>query len=160
MELKVINESRNELEFELIGEDHTFSNSLREVLNKNKSVLSAAYRVEHLLLTPPRMMIMTKEVSRLKIPQRMVPLSEVKGVAEKREKQLRKAGIKTANALAKADANKVYKKSGIPLAIMRDLINEASKINFLKGSIARVILKKSLKELARSFSAVKLKGAR
>lgn len=160
MELKVINESRNELEFELIGEDHTFSNALREVLNKNKSVLSAAYRVEHLLLTPPRMMIRTKEVSRLKIPQKMVPLSEVKGVAEKREKQLRKAGIKTANALAKADADKVSKKSGIPLAVMRDLINEASKINFLKGSIARVILKKSLKELARSFSTVKLKGAR
>jgi DNA-directed RNA polymerase subunit L len=159
MEIKIIHEAKDELEFELIGEDHTFCNCLRTVLNRNKNVLSATYRIEHPLLTPPRMRIKTKDVSGLKIPQRIVPLSAVKGVAEKREKLLRKAGIKTANALAKADAEKLSKKSGIPFAITRELINEASKMNFLKGSIARVILKKSLNELGRSFTRLKLKGA-
>lgn len=159
MELNVLSESKNELEFELIGEDHTFCNSLRTVLNDNKEVVSATYRIEHPILAHPRMLIKTKEVSSLKIPERLVPLSEVKGVAEKREKQLRKAGIKTANSLVKADAEKVSKKSGVPLAVMQDLISEASKINFFKGSIPREILKKSLKDLAKRFNAIKLKGA-
>ncbi len=159
MELNVINESRNEFEFELIGEDHTFCNSLRAVLNNNKDVLSATYRIEHPLLASPRILIKTKDVSSFKIPEKLVPLSEVKGVAAKREEKLRKAGIKSANALSKADAEKLSKKSGLSLAVTKDLISEASKINFLKGSMAREILKKSLKDLGKRFNTIKLKGA-
>lgn len=156
MVVNVLSETKNELEIELVGEDHTFCNTLRKVLTENKDVLSATYRIEHPLLTPPRLMIKTKDITLPKMPQRKVPLSEVKGVAEKREKQLRKAGIRTANALAKADAEKLAEKTDMPVAVVQELINEASKINFLKGSVAREILKKSLKELAKTFKAVKL----
>ncbi len=159
MEFKVIKEEKSELEFEIIGEDDTFCNSLRTVLNKNKNVLSATYRIDHPLLASPQMLVHTKEVSNIKIPERMVQLSDVKGVAEKREKQLRKAGIKTANSLSKADPEKLSKKSGLSLAVVTDLVKEASKINFFKGSIPREILKEALDDLAKGFRAIKLKGA-
>ncbi len=156
MKVNVITETKNELEVELAGEDHTFCNALRKVLVENKDVLSATYKVEHPLLTPPTILIKTKDITLPKMPQRKVPLSEVKGVAEKREKQLRKAGIRTANALAKADAEKVAEKTDISVAVAQELIAEASKINFFKGSVAREILKKSLKEYAKTFKAIKL----
>lgn len=159
MKLNVVSEKKDELEIELVGEDHTFCNSLRKALTANKDVLTATYKVEHPLLTPPKLFIRTKDISLPKMPQRIVPISEVKGVAEKREKALRKAGIKTANALAKADAEKIAKKTDITVAVAQELINEAAQINFFKGSVARELLKKSLKDMAKNFTGIKLKGA-
>ncbi len=152
----MLKESKNELEFELVGEDHAFCNALRRALNDNEDVLVATYKVTHPLLSSPRMLIKTKNIQLPVKAQKIVPLSEVPGVAAKREEQLRKAGIKSANSLAKVDPKKLAKKAGIPLATAESLVQKASKMNFWKGSIPRYVLKKTLKDLAASFSGIKL----
>ncbi len=157
MEIRVVREEKQEMEFELVGEDHAFCNALRKVLNDNEVVTSAAYRVEHPMLSSPRMLIKTKDIPLPKEARRIIPLSEVKGVAEKREQQLRKAGIKSANALAKADAKKVAAKSGVSEAVMKDLIGKASKLNFWRDSIPRHVLKMALEDFAKTFSEMRPK---
>ncbi len=156
MELKVIREGKYDIEFELSGGDHTLCNALREALVANEDVEVAAYSVENPLLGSPRMLVKTKELPLPQKGQKLLPLEAVKGVAEKREKQLRKAGIKSANALAKADAEKLAEKTDIPLATVQELIAEASKLEFWKESTARKVIKKSLKALAKEFKGAKI----
>ncbi len=156
MELKIVKEGKNDIEFEVVGEDHTLFNAVREALSANEDVTAAAYRVEHPLLSPPRMMVKTKEIELPQKGQKLLPLDAVKGVAEKREKQLRKAGIKSANALAKADAEKLAEKADLPLATVKELIEEASKLEFWRESTARKVIKKSLKALAKEFKAARI----
>ena len=47
MEIEVLQSKKNYLEFRLIGETHTFCNSLRSVLAEDKAVKRVAYTVEH-----------------------------------------------------------------------------------------------------------------
>lgn len=45
------------MKIELIGEDHTFANALRNELWANKSVRIAGYNIEHPLVSSPVLMI-------------------------------------------------------------------------------------------------------
>lgn len=59
MELNIIEESKNKIVFELIGEDHTLSNALREELWNDKDVKSAGYNIKHPLISSPRFVLET-----------------------------------------------------------------------------------------------------
>jgi DNA-directed RNA polymerase subunit L len=59
MELNILEESKNKIIFEMIGEDHTFSNALREELWNDKDVKSAGYNIKHPLISSPRFILET-----------------------------------------------------------------------------------------------------
>jgi len=59
MEIKVIEEKKNRLTFELPGKTHTFCNILKEELLNDKHVKISSYAVEHPLISSPRMIVET-----------------------------------------------------------------------------------------------------
>jgi len=72
MEIKVINQDKNELEFEVLGQSHTFCNLLRDFLWKNSDVEVSAYKIEHPLTSNPTMFIKTKKSSPQKALQETI----------------------------------------------------------------------------------------
>ena len=62
METKVVRKEESILEFEIVGEDHTFLSALREALKDQPGVLFAAYRSPHPLLENPIFYIRTKDL--------------------------------------------------------------------------------------------------
>lgn len=63
MDLKLIRKEEGILEFEMIGEDHTFLGILREALNNQDEVVFAAYRSPHPILSNPIFHLKTSEAS-------------------------------------------------------------------------------------------------
>jgi DNA-directed RNA polymerase subunit L len=63
MQAKIIRKEEALLEFEVIGENHTFLNLLREALKGQKGVLFAAYRFPHPLLENPIFYIRTSGIN-------------------------------------------------------------------------------------------------
>ncbi|MBS3107505.1 DNA-directed RNA polymerase subunit L [Candidatus Woesearchaeota archaeon] len=61
MEIKVIEKTNNRLKIEIVGEDHTLANALRQELWSDKSVSVAGYRIGHSLVDSPKI---TVEVSK------------------------------------------------------------------------------------------------
>lgn len=59
MKIKILEINDKELEFELEGEGHTLCNLLRKVLLEDEDVTFAGYRIEHPLISKPRMYIRT-----------------------------------------------------------------------------------------------------
>ena len=57
MELKILEDAKNKLVFQLKGEDHTFCNILVKELQKDDSVKSAAYRIDHPLERIPTLLV-------------------------------------------------------------------------------------------------------
>lgn len=70
--------------------------------------------------------------------QKDIPLSEVSGIGPKREKVLRKAGIKTAQHLAKHDHKVISSKLKIPAAHAKKLVMNAKKISKLKTKLHEI----------------------
>jgi DNA-directed RNA polymerase subunit L len=60
MELKVLEQSRKRMIFELVGTDHTFCNALKEELNKDDNVKNATYTIPHPLIRIPKFIVETK----------------------------------------------------------------------------------------------------
>ena len=60
MEIKIIGQTKKELEFEVIGEK-TILNPLKYKLLENKNVSSADWRISHPLLANPRFYLRIKE---------------------------------------------------------------------------------------------------
>ena len=56
MEINVVEEDKGKLEFEIIGEDHTFCNAIRNEL-WNNDVDFAAYNIEHPLISNSTLMV-------------------------------------------------------------------------------------------------------
>lgn len=54
LDIEVLINEGNLMEFRIIGEDHTLCNVLREALLKNKKVTVAAYKIDHPLLDRKR----------------------------------------------------------------------------------------------------------
>ena len=63
MELKFLRDEENFIEVELVGEEHTLPNMVRDVLNQDKDVTFAAYVMEHPLVANPKLVIRTKKGS-------------------------------------------------------------------------------------------------
>jgi len=60
MEVKVLSKSKNELKFEILGEDHTFCNLLQNVLLEDRNVEIAGYDQPHPLIRSSIMFLRTK----------------------------------------------------------------------------------------------------
>jgi len=60
MELEIVNKDENSITIKIIGEDHTFCNALRKVLQSDEMVSAAAYSIEHPLLEQPKFYVKVK----------------------------------------------------------------------------------------------------
>jgi len=61
MELEIVNKDEDSITIKIIGEDHTFCNVLRKVLQSDESVSAAAYSIEHPLLEHPKLYVKVKK---------------------------------------------------------------------------------------------------
>ncbi len=59
MEIKVIEYNDKKLVFNMLGEDHTFSNIMRKELWADKNTKKAGYSLEHALVTSPKFLLET-----------------------------------------------------------------------------------------------------
>jgi len=59
MEINIIEETKDRLKFEIVGEDHTLCNLLRDELWKDKHLEVAGYNVDHPLVSQPIMIVET-----------------------------------------------------------------------------------------------------
>ena len=59
MELKILEEKKNKLVFELKGENHTFCNALKQELWNDKHVKAAGYNIAHPLIGIPKFVVET-----------------------------------------------------------------------------------------------------
>jgi DNA-directed RNA polymerase subunit L len=158
VEIKVIKENDVELEFELVGEGHTFCNLLREALTNNEAVEAASYRIAHPLLSQPVVYLRVK--TGIEVPQegeKEVEITAVPGIGPKRKEQLAEAGITTANALLKADLDELAEKTGIAKSILERYVSEAKKLDYGIPSPPRFVLKQVLKEVAKEFDELQKK---
>ena len=57
MELKIIEDKKGRVVFEVIGADHTLGNILKERIAEQKGVKIASYNVEHPLISNPKFLI-------------------------------------------------------------------------------------------------------
>jgi DNA-directed RNA polymerase subunit L len=58
--MKIIKDTKNELEIEITGESHTLCNALRKTLMEDKDVESAAYIMEHPIIGEPKLYVKAK----------------------------------------------------------------------------------------------------
>lgn len=58
--MKVLKDTKNELEIEITGETHTLCNALRKALMTDKDVESAAYSIDHPIIGEPALYIKAK----------------------------------------------------------------------------------------------------
>lgn len=59
MELNIIEDKKNKMIFEIIGEEHTFCNALTKELWNVNGVKVAAYTIDHPLVGKPRLVVET-----------------------------------------------------------------------------------------------------
>lgn len=59
MEIKIIEEKKNRIVFEVKGEGHTLCNALQKELYTDAHVKSAGYNIEHPLINIPRFILET-----------------------------------------------------------------------------------------------------
>lgn len=60
MEIKIIEQSKNKMIFEIKGEDSTFCNALKDELYNDPDVLIASFRIDHPLINIPKFILETK----------------------------------------------------------------------------------------------------
>lgn len=58
--MKIIKDTKNELEIEITGESHTLCNTLRKTLMEDEDVESAAYTMEHPIIGEPKLYVKAK----------------------------------------------------------------------------------------------------
>lgn len=68
-QVRIIRKEESLLEFEVIGEDHTFLSMLREALKDQPGVLFAAYRFPHPILENPIFYLQTSSIDPIKALQ-------------------------------------------------------------------------------------------
>lgn len=61
MELELVKKENGSLLVKIVGENHTLCNLLREELNKDENVVSAAYTIEHPLTESPKFYVKIKK---------------------------------------------------------------------------------------------------
>ncbi|MBS7287712.1 MAG: DNA-directed RNA polymerase subunit L [Candidatus Freyarchaeota archaeon] len=61
MKVRVVKRTENHLELEVEGEDHTLCNLLKKALLKDENVVFAGYKIDHPLLSNPRIYVTTNQ---------------------------------------------------------------------------------------------------
>jgi|TARA_B100001971_G_C18259056_1_gene584932 DNA-directed RNA polymerase subunit L len=156
MEVKFLRDENTELEIEIKGEDHTLCNALTSALRSNKNVITAVYKIEHPLLGYPKIYIKTKNIKFPKKKDKEIPLKEIHGIGPKREEQLKKSDIITANKIREMDIEKVHEISGIPKKTLMGYMETANTLDYGRDTPARHIMRDSVKELTKTFSDIKV----
>ncbi|MBN2458925.1 DNA-directed RNA polymerase subunit L [Candidatus Woesearchaeota archaeon] len=59
MEIKILEDNKKRLVFELIGADHTLCNSLKKELWSDSATRAASYKIEHPLIGIPKFIVDT-----------------------------------------------------------------------------------------------------
>ena len=59
MEIKITEDKKNRLVFEIEGEDHTFCNLIKKELWNDEHVKVAAYNIDHPMVGKPKMIVET-----------------------------------------------------------------------------------------------------
>ena len=59
MEIKILEEKKNKMIIEVIGESHSFCNAIKKELWNDKSIKSAGYNIEHPLIGIPKIVVET-----------------------------------------------------------------------------------------------------
>ncbi len=156
-EVRIIKETNTDMEIEIVGEGHTFCNALVHVLNTNENIKHASYKIEHPLVSNPVVYLRARDeiAARSKAAVKHVPLTDVKGIGPAKEKQLKEAGIKTANSLLKADLERLSKKVKISKSTLEKYVAAAAGLDFGEESVPRSLLKESLNDMAKIFSSIK-----
>lgn len=72
MEIKILKEEKNKIEFEIIGEDHTFCNAVRDELWNQEDVEISAYNIKHPLISNPVMLVEVSKGDPKKVLQNAV----------------------------------------------------------------------------------------
>ena len=80
MEIKIIKDRAKELELEIIGEDSTILNPIKEKLLERENVVYAEYSIEHPILSNPKLYIKTKNAN---------PKDELKAVLKELQKEFK-----------------------------------------------------------------------
>lgn len=88
MELKILQETKTLLVFELAKETHTFCNMLKNELQQIKGVITATYRIDHPLVGVPRFHLETSKIEPRKALQEA--LAAVKKKAKEFQKEVGK----------------------------------------------------------------------
>lgn len=63
MELQILKDEQNVLEFKLHGENHTFCNYLKSRISKIKGVKVSAYNINHPLVGVPQFYVQTEGIA-------------------------------------------------------------------------------------------------
>jgi len=79
MEIKILEENKEEMKLELVGEGHTVANTIKEELYEDEKVKSSAYLVEHPLTSNPMLIVRTKKGR--------TPKAALKGAAQRLQKK-------------------------------------------------------------------------
>jgi len=87
MEIKIIEDSKNKLVFDIKGESHGFCNMLKDELWNNKSVKVSAYKIDHPLIGIPRFVLETSGEEPRKVLDSAV--KKLKSQVEKAAKELK-----------------------------------------------------------------------
>ena len=89
MEIKILEDKKNMLLFEIRGKSHGFCNILKNELLNDKHIKMAAYRVEHPSIGIPEMMVETdgKTTARASL---LNAVKRLKNINDKLKKDLKK----------------------------------------------------------------------
>jgi len=85
MEIKILEDEKNRIKFEIEGEGHTFSNSLSKELWKDSHVKTSGYHIKHSLVSNPIFLVETDGEN---------PKSALKKATARLEKQMSELGTK------------------------------------------------------------------
>ncbi|RLF40510.1 MAG: DNA-directed RNA polymerase subunit L [Thermoplasmata archaeon] len=80
MEIKILKDRAKELELEIIGEDSTILNPIKEKLLERENVVYAEYSIDHPILSNPKLYIKTKNAN---------PKDELKAVLKELQKEFK-----------------------------------------------------------------------
>ena len=86
MEVKILEDEKSRIKFEIAGEGHTFANPLSKELWKDSHVKISGYHIKHSLISSPIFVVETDGNEAVKIA--------VKKAAERLEKSMTEIGSK------------------------------------------------------------------
>lgn len=86
MEIKILEDEKNRLKFEIEGEGHTFSNPVSKELWKDSHVKTSGYHIKHSLISNPVFLIETDGSEN--------PKNALKKASDRLEKQMSEIGTK------------------------------------------------------------------
>jgi len=87
MEIKIVEESKNRIVFDIVGEGHGFCSMLKDELWKDEDVKVAAYKIEHPLKGVPRFIVESKSDVRKTIEK---AVKRLKTKVERLKKEVKK----------------------------------------------------------------------